>query len=453
MSDANPPSPSVLPQGFFGRHFASLKVLLIGFLALLFLIPVFMIGEVVYEREYRRDGVAREIARTWGEAQRIAGPVIVLPFRQALPPPKDASDNAPRYQRFNAYFLPDSLTSTVTLDSKVLYRSLYEFPVYTAAIEMTARFRPLGFDALDVSEAEPLWHEAFLSMAVSDMRGTRPDLRVAWDDLVLEMEPGNRTNAQGSGMHARLPASGNWDAPVTISLAFTLNGSESVLITPFGESSSTRISGDWGKPSFTGTYLPQERTVTDSGFEASWEISHFARGYPQAWTARQGADGLQGDLSAYGVRLLPAVDIYQKSERSVKYAILFIAFAFALFFLFEIVMGARIHPIQYCLVGASLCVFYLLLVSFAEIVAFDLAYLIAATASVLLITLYAIKVLRSLRRGVWIGFGLAAGYAYLFGVLQLEDYALVMGSVGLFILIAVLMYATRNVDWYRLQPR
>jgi len=453
MIDSTAGTSPGFPQSFFGRHFASLKILLIGFLALLFLIPVFMIGELVYEREYRRDSVAQDIARTWGESQRVAGPLIVLPFRQLLPPSKRDEDEGPRYQRFNGYFLPDRLDSTVRLDSQVRYRSLYEFPVYTATIEMTATFSPLVFDGLEVGDADALWQEAFLTIAVSDMRGARPDLAVRWNETPLDMQPGNRTNAAGSGMHARLPDPGSWDKPATVTLRFTITGSDGFMIAPFGKSNTTRISADWSKPSFTGSYLPQDRTVEDSGFEATWDISHFGRGYPQAWTAHTGADGLHGDLSKYGVRLLPMVDIYQKSERSVKYAILFITFAFALFFLFEIVMGARIHPIQYCLVGASLCVFYLLLVSFAEILNFNLAYLIAATASVLLITLYAVKVLASLRRGGWVGFGLAAGYGYLFGVLQLEDYALVMGSVGIFILIAVLMYATRNVDWYRLQPR
>jgi inner membrane protein len=216
------------------------------------------------------------------------------------------------------------------------------------------------------------------------------------------------------------------------------------MFVPVGIETEVECSSEWNNPSFTGNFLPDSREVSENGFKANWKILHLNRNFPQKWT---GTD-FNIYSSVFGVEFLIPVDDYQKTMRTAKYAIMFITFTFLSFFLIELLNKKAIHPIQYLLIGFSLLVFYTLLLSLTEHMMFNLAYIIAGLANIILISAYTKSVLKSTQQTFIILGILLLLYGYLFVVLQLQDYALLMGSIGLFIVLATLMYLTRKIDWF-----
>ncbi len=231
-------------------------------------------------------------------------------------------------------------------------------------------------------------------------------------------------------------------------LDLELKGSGELGFTPFGVTTRVSVTSNWGDPSFVGGWLPDERSVEDSGFEAKWRVPFLGRDYPQQWSSA--AEPRERILeSAFGVAFLSTVDHYRMSERSTKYAALFLALTFGLLWLFDVTMGIRVHPIQYSLVGAAMCLFYLLELALGEHLGFTAAYCVAAVAVVILVATYTKAVLGSSARGATVGGAIALLYAYLMALLTLEEYALLAGSVGLFVVLAVIMHQTRWIDWHR----
>ena len=419
-------------------------------LVLVLLVPLQLIEELIAERMQRRDTVAADIGRTWGESQALGGPVLVVPYR------KVTEERTPLKvelieTRGQAFWLPDSLSVTATIVPEVRYRGIFEAIVYTAGIQVSGSFALPDFDKLEVDPDDLLWSEAVLSIGVSDLRGTAAEPRLTWGDATISFAPGSGSQLFGNGIHAAVPMDPAKISPTAFSLHLDLNGSRSIAIAPAGKTTSFEVASSWPHPSFGGAYLPAQRTLRDDGFEASWTISYLGRDYPQAWTS--GDEGVSSlarriEQSQFGVSLVSPVDFYLKSELSVKHGALLIVLIVAVIFIFEIVAPVRIHLLQYALVGFALCLFYLLLLSLSETVGFFAAYGLAAAMSTALITLYLAKALASRTRALAIAGVLAAVYGYLYVVLQLEDLALVSGALGLFVALAAVMYATRNVDWY-----
>ncbi len=438
------------------RHFALFKLVLIGILGLVLLVPVAMVGALVADRGALNDAVVREIGESWGASQLVVGPMLVVPYRFTETETVQTPGGVEAKQRMrieNAYFLPEALDATVTLETRTLRRGLYEAPVYTGTVVLSGSFAKPDLSGLDLRGGTVQGQSVRFSLAVSDLRGVRGRPVLTWGDTELDLQPAALLPRYNSGVHVVLS---DWDSlpdRIPFSLALTLNGSAGIRLAPFGRVTRTSMVGDWPDPSFGGRFLPADRTVTDEGFRATWDISFFGRSYPQAWTDAGGPTVFAGSLDSYGVTLLTLVDTYRKVERALKYAVLFIAFAFAVFFLFEVLLGLAIHPIQYMLVGASLCVFFLLLLSLSELIAFGPAYALSVLLSIGLVGGYTACIVHSARRGGLMALGLGAGYGYLYGLLHLEDYALVLGAFGLFVLLAGIMVATRHVDWYNLAPR
>jgi len=231
-------------------------------------------------------------------------------------------------------------------------------------------------------------------------------------------------------------------------MSLTLNGSRSLRFAPAGVNNDIRLVSTWPDPSFQGAFLPVERKIGPEGFNAHWKVSYYGRSYPQQWTDRNPVNSAGIAPSLFGVDLVPALDSYRHVERSIKYGVLFIVLLFAAFFLFEILSGVRIHPFQYALVGIALCLFYLGLLALSEVASFNAAYWTGALVASLLISLYSSKVLHSAARACLVAAGLAGVYAFLFVILRLQDYSLLVGTAGLFLVLAIVMFITRNIDWY-----
>lgn len=426
------------------------RLIVMGMILLGLAVPLSMVESIVSERSARRDSVATDISSTWGAVQLLAGPMLTIPYECTV------VDNEGKTRQVvgRATFLPDSLNIQGTLTPDVRERGLFKIVVYSAQLTLSGRFSLPEMSDVTRGSVRPLFNESSVNIGVADPRGVR---RVAlnWNGTDRRLEPGLvDTGLTTTGLHARVDLNERVAAgSMPFSMTMQLNGNRDFRIVPAGNDTTAHITSSWPHPSFLGT-SPQQRTIDKTGFGAAWDVSYFGRGFPRAWSDA-GLDREkmrnQADAAAFGVSLVQPVDIYQQAERSVKYAALFIVLTFVVFFLFEVVRARLLHPVQYLFVGFALCVFYLLLVSLSEHFGFDIAYPAAAVAITVLIATYSAFVLGGLKEGVLVGSCTGALYAFLYLLLRLEDYALLAGSLGLFVALAAVMLLTRRVNWYELK--
>ncbi len=445
-----------------------IKVMGVGILVLLLLIPLAMVHGLVSERQQRQLSVEQELASVWGGAQKIGGPVLTVPYSSLC----DVQSTAPNGQMTHvlencekqAHFLPETLSIEGRVVPEVRSRGIFDVVVYRTELKISGTFAPPNFDELarDATAGaggpvgEPHRERASLGMGIPDLRGIRGRVDLDWHGRKVAFSPGAADpNLWATGLRAPLAvvAGDLTKAPDggRIPFAFTINlaGSSRLDVLPFGRQTHVRLASSWGSPGFTGAFLPETRQVGKDGFNATWNVSYYGRSYPQLWSSEQTPElssAING--SAFGVDFVQPVDVYQQTERSVKYGALFLVLTFVTFFLFELFQPIRVHPVQYLMVGSALCLFYVLLLSVAEQLSFAIAYLIAGGATVALLGAYAGAVLKSAARATVFAGVLAMLYAYLYVLLQAEDYALLLGSVGLFLILALVMLITRKVDWY-----
>ena len=435
------------------------RALVVLSLVVLLLVPLQMIRGVIEERAARRTAAIAEVASTWGSAQTLVGPVLIVPFRVERkeswvePVPAGAPGVVRERTRVvveRATFLPDNLKIDGRLAPERRWRGIFEVVLYRAELSVSGSMPAPDPGALGVPPEDVLWKDAVLSVGLSDTRGIREGPGLLWDGARVAFRPGpGAAGCVPSGVHAPLPAlEGSPAAQHTFAFTVSLQGTESLAVTPLGASSEAVLRSPWPSPSFLGAFLPDRRPTTDGGFDAAWKVSSFGRNYPQRWRSDRDAPGEAVAKSSFGVRLFLPADAYQQATRALKYAILFVGLTFLAFALFETFAGLRLHPLQYLFVGCALVLFYLLLVSVSEHVAFGAAYLAAAAATTALVSAYCAWVLVVKTRALVIAAALAALYGYLFVLLRLEDYALLLGAVALFALLAAIMLATRRVDWY-----
>ncbi|MBX9764864.1 MAG: cell envelope integrity protein CreD [Pseudomonadaceae bacterium] len=427
----------------------------IALLIIVLLIPLSMIGGLVSERQYQRAEVLQDIARSSSYRQQLTGPILVLPYTKVWQQWKTHAKTGERYmeeQRHHGrlYFLPERFVLNGHVATEERARGIYKALLYRSDNKISGAFKlpvRLGLgDELGLYQFE----RPFLSVGISDIRGISNDLQLRFNGQNLSFAPGSAEERFGAGVHAPLPALDSQGGQ-TLEFAFDLKlqGTEQLSITPVGRDSRVELTSDWPHPSFIGEYLPSSRDVSTEGFKAQWQTSFFATNLEEALATCVRGDNCEV-LSArhFGVSFVDPVDQYLKTERAIKYALLFIGLTFAVFFLFEVLKRMAVHPVQYALVGMSLALFYLLLLSLSEHLSFALAYGIAATACVLLIGFYVSHVLRSAQRGAGFATLLALLYGMLFALLGAEDYALLMGSVLVFGVLAAVMVLTRKLDWY-----
>jgi inner membrane protein len=414
------------------------KLILIGLLILIMLIPVAMIRNLINEREQTQQGVISEIDSKWGYAQTLNGPVLSIPYYYYV----EQDDKQYREIRF-AHFLPGELEVVADVTPEIRYRGIYKTVVYNTLMKVSGTFDFPDTDKLKIDRRSVLPDDAFVQVGITDMRGIQQALSFEWDQQVLEVEPGIPTSdISSSGFHVKIPLEerDRFDFQFDINL----NGSDHLYFVPVGKSTSIRMRSSWEHPRFDGAFLPDKRDISDTGFEATWNVLHLNRNYPQSWKG----SAYQTEASAFGCYLILPVDQYQKTMRSAKYAIMFIALTFMIFFFVETLNKRRIHPVQYLLVGLSISIFYVLLLSLGEQIGFNLSYLISSVAIVALITAYAASIFRHLKLTMILGICLAILYVFLFILIQLQDYALLLGSLGLFVAMGGIMYTSRKVDWY-----
>ena len=434
------------------RSSQMLRLFSVGFLALLLQIPIGMIGDRVAERQERRDEAVSEVSSKWGNAQAITGPALVVPYTHRWTSSNDKGEPVTHSEARTAIFLPERLHARGSIESENRHRGIFAIPVYRIDLAVEGEFARPDFAKLGVEPAAVAWERAHLVVGISDVRAIQQETAVTWNGAKATFLPGTGDFPEcGPGVHADVGVPSGSD-PIAFSFPLALNGSRGVSFTPFGRTTEVELQSNYPHPSFQGNWLPAERTVSDASFTARWSIPYLGRNYPQAWTAGESMhQAIEG--SRFGVDLVDPVDQYRMADRSVTYAGLFILLTFAAVWLIEVLASVRVHPIQYLLLGSALCLFYLLELSLSEHLGFLSSYAIASVSIIGMVAAYCTVILHRMSRAVAVGSGVALLYAYLYTLLMNEDYALLAGSIGLFLILAAIMYATRHVDWYAIGTR
>lgn len=423
------------------------RLLIIGGLILALLIPSAFIIGLVSERASRRREAIHEITSKWSTKQIIGGPLITIPYTETWKDEEGKTKSVTKYIQV----LPETLNITGEISPEIRYRGIYQAVVYNARLGLSGDFSFARIQKMNIDLDRLLWDDAFISLHISDMRGINEYVELKWGEEAILFEPGiKRGNGLfDSGISVGIPlAADSISAGMKYALEIDLKGSQALGFLPLGKTTAINLSSTWNNPSFDGAFLPKRHRIDENGFSADWQVLDLNRNYPQIWTENVTKSTVFS--SEFGVNLFAPVDIYTQTTRAVKYMIMFIGLTFLVFFLVEVFSKNKIHPIQYLLIGVSLCIFYLLLLSLSEHINFGLAYLLASLSVVILIGAYVRsalerRVIPLLTTGM-----LTILYGFLYILLQNQDYALLIGSVGLFCILAAVMYTTRNVNWYQI---
>ena len=435
----------------WARRSVMLKLLIIGFLMLILMIPTSFVQSLIYERQGLRDDATREVSGKWGGEQTISGPVISVPYESTR-----VNDEGKTVITGSGYvhFLPDEINIKGDLNPEKRQRGIYVVVLYNTTLAVNGSFGELNVNAIKVPESDIQWENALMTIGISDMKGIQRSIEMQLNDASYTFGPGTVTrDILASGASFPIDLNEN-RSNLNFSYELDINGSTNLYFTPFGETTNVTLASSWPDPKFEGASLPDERDVTDEGFTAHWSELHLNRNYPQQGVGRfimDNPNSLRFGANAFGVKLLLPIDEYKKTNRSTKYASFFIFITFLTFFFIEVLNRKRLHPIQYLLVGAAIILFYILLLSISEHLTFDWAYMIGCVTILILITGYCWFVFKN-RKLTFMVFGLLAIlYGFFYSLMQLQDYSLLLGSIGLLIILATIMYMTRSIDWYDLR--
>ena len=444
-----------------------IKLLSIGFLVLLLLLPSAWIQDLMQEREARAESVIQEVSSKWSGSQTVSGPILVIPYKvqEKIDRGKDGIEIFEHTEKY--FFLPEKLSITGNVSPEPLNRGIFDVVVYSSTLDIQGDFKMPDFGKLNITPENILWKDAHMVFSITDLRGISNDLTFTVGDSAKQTEPSNNLGVsvlepQSTGYDTYYPdnASDNgftkggviakldWQSAADFtgktSIKLNLKGSQQLNFVPTGKTTDVKLTGTWNNPSFDGEFLPESRGISDSTFAATWNVLHYNRPFSQQWNTVD--EKLTG--SDFGVKLILPVDQYQKSIRTSKYGQLIIILTFMALFLVEITRKVRIHPFQYILIGFALIIYYTLLISFSEQIGYNWAYAIASASTVLLISLYSITFLKDKGLVALFTFLLVVFYTFIFVIILQQDFSLIIGSVGLFLIIGALMYFSRKVSWY-----
>jgi len=430
-----------------------IKALIIGGIVLILQIPTFYVQDLIKEREQRQKEAIAEVSGKWATKQNIVRPVLVLPYWQ-----QNADSTNKNVSKHFGYFLPDVLNINSTVSPEEKYRGIYKVMLYTSKVNLKGVFNSVALDKLKIDPKDVIWNEAFVHINIADVKGLNDELRLQWNNQVLTMSPDNPGgDAAKDGLDAPLNLTSLDDLKhVDFSTEMNISGSEELLFTPVGKLTTASMNAKWPHPSFTGDMLPLNTKISNDSFYAEWKSVSQKRDFPQQWkdnayvisnTNETNAVSNNITSNAFGADLYVPVNGYQKTLRSVKYSFLCILLTFAAFFIIDTSNKKSIHPFQYGLIGLALVLFYTLLLSFSEYIGFNFSYVIASVATIALIAWFIKGILGSSRLTVVLSLVLLLIYTYVFTILQLQDYALLLGSVGLFITLAVIMHFSKKIQW------
>ena len=427
---------------------ATKRAVFLGLLMLVLLIPLSMIEDIVTEREDRKLEVDSEITSQWGGPQTILGPILVVPYRYV----SEAGDGTSGQQRMGTsqlYFLPKHLEIATDMKAERRAKSIYEVLVYGGSAKLVGDFTGLAKPRGDVAPDMIDWSAAKLLIGIADPSAIRGMTIAVADQMPVAEDALQRDAGLSSSLALAVPLrSEDVAKPLSFSIGIDFRGSSALRFAPIADVTSVKLKADWPHPDFSGRTLPDERNITETGFDATWTLGALTRGFPAAWRLGEVNPETLWNTTV-GVTFVEPGDVHQQTDRILKYGVLVIALTFATIFISGLFGGRRVHPIQYLMVGAALCLFYLLLLSLSEHIAFLQAYVIASAADIAMIAWYAWRTM-SRKLGYAVAVILAAVQAYVYDLLQMDDYALLAGTIALFVVLLAAMIVTRNIDWYRI---
>lgn len=433
------------------------RMLMVGFLVIILLIPLSFINTLITERAYRQSDVVNEINEKWGENVLVYGPILKIPYK-TYTETKTYNEKTKTFftetetHIKHAYIFPEALNADVNVDSKTLNRGNFESAVFTTTMDFSGHYIPTDLTAKGIKNEDLIWDKATVILKTSNLKGIKSEMLLKLNQNTYAFQTNFNENTTKNSDHLDVLESGfinptdlssKNNAPFSLSMAF--NGSKQIELIPIGKTTTMNMASNWADPSFIGNYLPNDetKTITKDSFNADWKVLHINRAFSQ-----QHLNKIPNlNKFAFGTKFMVMVDEYQKSERSAKYGFLVIGLTFLIFFLIQTLSKISIHPFQYLMIGLALIMFYTLLVSISEHSNFLKAYLIAGSSVIVLITLYSKSILKTLKFPLFIGVSLSALYAFIYVIIQLENYALLVGSVGLFLILTIVMYVSRKIDW------
>jgi len=437
----------------FGSNFKNwtgsiaFKGIVTFFLGLLILIPVGQIKSLLSEREFRMYSVKEEVIDKWGGLQYLAGPILVIPVVEHY---TEVFDNKKELmvRRHYLHILPDELKISGDLESEIRKKGIYNIELYTGNFIIQGSFKGTDEPVIPYKDSEILWGEAELIIGLGDVKGLSGKVDLQWEDKGYDFEGGaGKSGIFQSGIHISLAL--EQDQTYSFQVKLELRGGESISFLPLGKETNVNINSNWPSPNFQGAFLPDSHNINDTDFSANWNIHALARNFPQTWLDNQ-IDYLTLQEGSFGVNFISPVDGYFKNHRAIKYRLMFIFIPFIALFLFEIFTKTKVHPFQYLLTGFAISMFFLLLLSISEHLNFSISYLVSAVASSLMISAYTGSVFKSKVKGLTMAGINIVLYVYLYMSLASEDYALIIGSIGLFVILAITMIITRKLNWYKL---
>ena len=418
------------------------KMLAVGALAVLLLIPATLVQNLIHERESTQNSAISQMTSIWGGDQMIVGPYLSIPYLDPYTVTNDDGSQSVSYSRKNLYVLPEVLEGDVDIVPETRSLGMYEAIVYEGDMSFSGQFILPDYKTLGIQERFLEWDKATINMGITDLRGVEGNFEFNWNEQPLQMSSGLSSNEiYHSGIHA--PVEVSEDQKYIFTIRATLRGSSRFSVVPFGKQTRFSMISPWTEPSFKGSYATASYAPSEDGFEATWEVSHLNRNYPQAWTGRK----YSPTNDFFGTEFIRSVDTYSKTNRVAKYAILIIALTFMVFYFSELINSSSVNALQYVLIGLALVLFYTLLLSFSEHLGFNRAYAVAGLMTVVMEFLYAKSVLKSAKLAGYVAGILTLLYGFVFVLIQLKDFALLAGSLGLFVILGGIMYISRNIEW------
>ena len=389
----------------------------------------------------------KKVSEKWGNGQTITGPFLSIPYDRYIKRqlPKDTTVTYTKTTEW-LHILPENLEINGSISPEKRYRGIYEVVVYESDLKISGNFISSNINTYDIPHEHIHFDKTSLNIGITDLKGIEKQITLNWNKTTIPFNSSTSTkDIVVKGINA--PVNYKLDSTdFNFSLDLQLKGSQNIYFIPVGKTTDVNLKSDWPTPSFAGTFLPDSRTIDNNGFTANWNILHLNRDFPQSWIGKN----RKVKESIFGANLLLPVDNYKKSHRVARYSILFLVLTFLVFFFVEVLNKVFIHPIQYLLVGIALIIFYSLLLSFSEHFKFNIAYILSSVLTLSLITGYTSAILKSKNIGLLLLGILSILYTFIFTIMQLEDYALLIGSLGIFIILGIVMYYSRKIDWYEL---
>jgi len=430
------------------------KMIMVGLLTLILLIPLEFVKNLINERAQRQDEVITEINDKWGQNVFFYGPILKVPytyFEETVSineKTKETVKQKTAYTNF-AYFFPEELNAATKVSTKVLNRNNYESAVFSSSMKFSGNYIRPDFSSKAIASENIQWDKATILIKTTNLKSIKNEVKIDFGNSQYTFEPVYNsdvkevTEALETGYIDLTKVLINDNTNFNFDIAY--NGSQQIKMVPIGKTTKVTMTSNWESPSFTGNFLPDDKTkkISSEGFSANWKILHINRAFSQ-----QVFDTLP-DLSqyAFGVDFVIPVDQYQQNERASKYGFLVIGLTFLIFFLIQSVSKINIHIFQYSMIGLALILFYTLLISITEHSNFTTAYLISAAGIIVMIGLYSVSILRNRKFPLFISAALTALYSFIYVIIQLENYALLVGSIGLFVILGSVMYFSRKIDW------